>query len=534
MKKLPSFTQLLIICFLSIFSLNTFAIEAIATVSKNVVGVNDPFLLQIIVDDSVNNTNIDLSPLDADFLYSRPSVSNSTSIINGKVDKETKWSINLIAQQEGVFTIPSLNINGLTTTPIKIQVVKNANASKLNQDNLKLEVSLDNKEGYIGESFIYTVQLSIGSRIESPTLEAPKSEGAQITQLGKDVQSEVLVNGRRYIVVNRQYHITPTQSGNIRIQGAEFSGSEIRGSGFNSFIIPVKKVAKDLSLNIKAKPANIDGIWLPTPDLQISQVWQPNMNKNPTTKVGEPINRIITLKVKNISQSSMPNLNINYPDSVKMYADKPEYKQELGYTIMQIKHVIVPRKAGEIVLPELDINWFNTKTEKPQTSKLAGIKLNVLENDNQTTQIVTIDNLETKDTPETITVIQKDAEFWPWLTFLFAGLWLSTLFLLWKNKRQSSQLITNIIHSDNTSYLEFIKAVKANNKRAIIQHFNKDNLNHLPKELFDKIDAEIQALQASRFSNTPFEWDNKKLLVLINEIEKIKPTKKKQSALADL
>ncbi len=140
--------------------------------------MSDPFQLTVSVDDSVDNDALDLSPLAKDFNYGRPSVSSSTSIINGSMTRSTEWRVALAAKEIGTFTIPSFDIDGMKTAPITIKVLKSSQ-SGTQADNQAVEVKakLDRHAGYIGESFNYRVQLLIGTRVESPALQAPFGEG---------------------------------------------------------------------------------------------------------------------------------------------------------------------------------------------------------------------------------------------------------------------------------------------------------------------------------------------------------------------
>ena len=102
------------------------AAQAVATVSKNIVAVNEVFQLTISIDDNVNTSTLDLSPLDKNFSYSRPRVSSGTSMINGVVTRNTEWQISLMANAVGEFTIPSFKIGATTTEPIVITSLKSS------------------------------------------------------------------------------------------------------------------------------------------------------------------------------------------------------------------------------------------------------------------------------------------------------------------------------------------------------------------------------------------------------------------------
>ncbi|WP_325893529.1 BatD family protein [Grimontia sp. NTOU-MAR1] len=356
------------------------AASAVATVSQNVVPVGEAFQLTISVDDSVDSDTLDLTPLSADFIFGRPSVSNSTSVINGSMSRKTEWRVAVAAKQTGTYTLPSLDIDGMKTEPITIQVVNASQKNSLKDKNaVKLTATVDRVKGYIGETFNYRIRLMIGIQLDSPTLQAPKGEGLDVKQVGEDVQAEAVLNGRRYLVISRLYQITPTKAGSIKLQGAVFSGTEVKSNGWGSSLgLPIEREAESMTLEVLDKPTDYQGLWLPTPSLKLSQSWQPDsLDGQLSVEVGEAINREITLKIKNIKQSAMPNLSLNYPQNVRVYTDKTEYSRDGEYTVMTVKQVIIPRDVGDTELPELSINWFNTQTEQPQTSELKGLSIAV-------------------------------------------------------------------------------------------------------------------------------------------------------------
>lgn len=100
------------------------AAQAVATVSKNIVAVNEVFQLTIVIDDNVNTSALDLSPLGEHFSYGRPNVSSGTTMINGAVTRSTEWRIALATKEIGEFTIPSFRIGATTTEPIEISSLK--------------------------------------------------------------------------------------------------------------------------------------------------------------------------------------------------------------------------------------------------------------------------------------------------------------------------------------------------------------------------------------------------------------------------
>lgn len=533
------------------------AATAKATVSKNTVELNEPFQLNISVDANLGNNALDLTPIGKNFNYGRPHLSNSTSIINGTVTRLTQWRIVLAAKEVGRFTLPSFTLDGMKTLPISIKVVASDPKNKNNAENIKIISTLNREEGYIGETFVYHVRLMIGAQVESLTLQAPFGDGLTVEQIGKDVQSETLINGRQFVLVNRKYQITPTKVGKLYLEGAILTGTEITGNKWGSTLgVPFSRKTTLSTLNVKDKPADHIGLWLPTPALELSQYWEPeafndapleSASKNPASvhklsvKVGEPINRILTLKIKNMAQSAMPDLDLKYPDRVRVYSDKPEYTEEGSFRVMRVKQVIIPRAQGNVTLPGMKITWFNTTTKKEEVTQIPGLTLNIEQNDEAlSAQPVLppnpplINNAQSSLTPAQALLCSS---YWPWATGLFAFLWLITLILylhkldVFKRPEKSISLFS--LPLKNT--FDALKmAVKTNDALTVATQYPLWCCSHLPNDMQQQIEAEIHAMMASYYSKDTNKWDNTHLLFLLKKASKVKIHPAKGNLLNDL
>lgn len=516
-SRLITRIRCLVLILATFFSLNSFAIEAIATVSKNTVGQDEPFELLIVVNDNVPNTQLDLSPLDGNFRYSRPSISSNTTIINGKMDKKTLWRVTLLAQKLGTVTIPSFTIAGLSTAPIVMSVTKAAATGRQNSD-IRLEGKLTSTTGYLGETFIYTATLQLGVNVESPMLEMPNGEGLEVTQINDDEQREIIRNGRRFLQIERRYQIRATRAGTLLLNGAVFSGTQVKGGGFDTIAVPVQQKAAQATLSIKDKPANVQGVWLPTPALELSQQWLPEFDTT-NGKVGEPINRLITLKVKNTPQSALPNLKITYPDSVRVYEEKPQFSQEGDFSVVTLKQVILPRNEGVIELSGIKVEWFNTEKEQSETTELQGLYINVAPADH--TALSLAPNA-TQAAAET--AVHYNAGYWPIATLLFLLLWLGTLVChRVRSTRQSSK--KNQVF-DNSFY-SLKRAIHCDNQIQILQIFRSLDLSHVSPELKNQLSQELILMQRARYGTAPHPWQYKKLLSLIKKAQKQQKNAKK-------
>ncbi|MDO6705857.1 BatD family protein [Photobacterium sp. 1_MG-2023] len=520
----------LILFLAGLLSYSASAAQVVATVSSNQVGVNEIFELKVSIDDNVSQKALDLSPLAQDFTVGTPSTRSFNSFVNGTVSRRTEWRVALAANKTGQFTIPAFRIGASRSEPIVIQVSDQPSQKSLNTD-LAIEISgrLDKSKLYVGESQIYQVQLKVGEQLEQASLIAPQGDGIEVVQVGDDHQAETVLNGRRYMIVNRKYRITAKQPGDITLQGAKLTGTAFKsGRGRTLGLrIPVHLQADPEPLTVLAKPAHYQGLWLPTPDLQLNQQWQ---NDAPVLKVGEPITRVLTLKMKGTPQSQMPDLSLSYPDSVRVYSEKPVYTQQDNYSVMTLKQVIIPRETGTITLPPLKVNWWNTETGQ-QAHSLATGKILEVKPDNTTpgtasstssTNTASTNGQSNGAQHSTPSVpggsTQQDVSpWWPWLTLLMTILWLATL-LLWLKARQSKQHQpgnTGVVASSEPVKKRLVSAVRARQPlqiQTLYQQWDKSQLDPAQRTALDQA---IQTMMAAFYGKSPEAWDNQPLLHLL-------------------
>ncbi|MGF1688152.1 BatD family protein [Photobacterium japonica] len=532
----------LIACALFFFSAASQAAQAVATVSKNIVGVNEVFQLQVSIDDNVSTNALDLSPLSNDFNVGSPQVSSGQNIINGVISRSTSWRVAIAAKAVGEFVIPSFQIGATSTDPITITVMKSANAEAATdtKPNIALSATLEKDTAYVGETLRYSVRLRIGEQMSQASLQPPSGDGLDVKQQGDDSQFETVINGRRYLVITRDYQITPTKDGEILLRGAGFTGSIVKGNrGFGSTLrLPFEEHADDLTLNIKGKPASYKGLWLPTEDLQLAQKWDP---ESPQIKVGEPITRTLTLRIKNAEQSTLPNITLTYPSAVRVYDEKPVYGSEGDYTTMTLKQVIIPRAEGQLALPSLAINWWDTTTDKPQTSKVDGLTLDVQPGDSHSSLMVappangntTIDLAE-KNTPQPTAITPQEepsSGIWPWVCGVLALLW--AIFTgLWWHERTQRQALTRALAQYATPTLRtlpdtdplqgMINAVADNQTillQTYFQQWIKQNPSHPSRESLHLL---IEKQMKARYSMSGDTANKEDITALQQQLQSLK------------
>lgn len=409
-----------------------------ASIEKNPVIEGEYFVLNITADDDLNAGALNTSALLENFIVGRTSVGRSTQMVNFNTTKETRWQVLIAAKSSGNITIPAFNIEGVSSSEIVLQVAP-AGSKPQESQNLYIEASTNVDEAYVGQLINYKVKLYLAVELQRGVLSAPVVKGAQIKQIGEDTDSTEIVNGRRFRVIERNYGIVAGLPGEIIIDGATFSGDVLietqrRGGmfGFNESI-PMQTEADRKVIQINSYPPSYQGEWLVSDLVSLREVWPDTQT---TFEAGSPITRTISLIAMNVDENSLPELAMPTTEGLRVYPEKPLRQTGIrdGQVISQysLTAAIVPTKPGTYTLPELKVPWWNTQLKQQEYAILPA-------------KTITVVAGEMAENALTITPQQPSyqyASYWPWLTGVFATLWLITLIMWRKAVSQQHRLVT--------------------------------------------------------------------------------------------
>lgn len=520
--------------------------EVTATVDRNPVTANESFVLTITVDDDVANDSFSPSELLKDFVVGRTSVSRQTSMINGKLSKQTRFTTVLIPQSAGEYKIPAISIGGASSAPISLQVLEPGN----NQDNEQkiafLEARVDNQQVYLQQPITYVARLFLAADLNKGNLIPPEAENADIQQIGRDEESTEMVNGRRYKVYQRVYQITPSKSGSLSIAGARFDGevfTQGQRSIFSSFsnTQPVSTIAETIEVEVQPVPDNWQGHWLPSELVSISQSVSPEQE---TYTVGEPFTISYMLTAVGVKPEQLPDVRPSFPDTVRIYPDGDETDQfsRNGVIISQktISFAVVPNQPGPLRIPALSIPWFNTKTGKPASAITKELNFSVAMGDGMQSIPKTSNNAESKAAEEpplndeevTQTETKTLSVEWnTWIISLLALLVVSIIlnaYLLWsRGTRSKSNVSTRETAEDKSRNLnkdklwrEFQLACRNNNaqeaKESLLKwanHYFERSFNSITElSQYLSIEKACSSLQQSLYQPEATSWQEGKTL----------------------
>lgn len=443
---------------------------------------NESIVLTVVADDSVERDALDTSPLSNNFIVARTEVSSQTSMVNFKTTRTTRWQIVLIPRKTGKLLIPRLTIDNISSAPIEVNVIEQGSAASTKQQDVFISSQLSNNDIYVQQLVTLTVKLHIGVQLQRGSLTEPELPGATIVQVGKDQESDGIVNGKRYRIIERTYAITPEQSGEFTLNSPMFAGEIMmqssRRSGFLSFgeTKPINILGDKLSLNVRPIPDNYpsNASWLPSEFLSLHQEWQPKTNE---FKVGEPITRTITLTAAGLAKAQLPIIEMAAPNGLKIYPDQAELNSNLTKERLvsqkRQNFALVASKPGQYVLPKISIAWWNTITNKYQQAVLPEQTITVIENPDYKAQQPLPNPSQVSDGESATNITKSDnnavaptviIEQNSKLQWLFLALWILSL-LMWLThviylKRNQSKPTKTNKPSVNNHYLALLAACK--------------------------------------------------------------------------
>ena len=353
-----------------------------AKVDKNPAMLDESITLTVEANASLPRDAFDTSVLEKDFKVVRTSVSNQMRKINLRESVSTTWTTILFPRTTGRLTIPPIKIYSIETDPIDVLVVPVSQASSQTR-NIFMTASVLPETGYVQQQLTYQVRLYLAVELERGSLQVPNVDNVMMEQMGEDIESTAIQNGKRYRVIERNFSIIPQESGALTLPSPIFEGSirtRNRGSfgGLFNPSKPVNQIGPEVSIDILPIPAGYTDNWLPSEFVQINEAWSDDVSN---FTVGEPITRTITLSAIGVDDSVLPRIDERLPPSMTAYPEQPQLttvnKDNTLIAQKVLNMALVPSREGSFVLPEIRIPWFNTLTKTTEYAVIAAKSINV-------------------------------------------------------------------------------------------------------------------------------------------------------------
>lgn len=371
--------------FMLLVSTHVAADSLTVEVDRQEIRLNETLNLIVRYEGRQVSSDPDFSSLDQfDILSNQKSTQHS--IINGTISAFTEWRLTLAPRNTGQLLIPPLTLRSQHSKAVTITVTESAKDPISGKEDVFLETFVDKSTVYVQEQFIITYRLHFNQSVDSLDTGQFNITNARVEELPR-VDFQTTIGHTAYGVAEFRYAVFADASGVISVpeqvwtvRTTDQPGMSRFGFGGGRFKLHRVRT-KPLAITVNAKPDVFppQSPWLPAQNLNITEQWSRSPDE---FRVGEPITRTVTVTATGVGPEQLPPLfdERGTPD-LKFYPDKPEQDKKLtsqGVNATRTESVaIVPDAAGEILLPEVTITWWNTEEKRVEKATLPPRTLNV-------------------------------------------------------------------------------------------------------------------------------------------------------------
>jgi len=410
--------------------------------SSAVVGETVTLTLQ--TSDTDQSLDTDLSVLQVDFDVLNRHSETQMSYVNGRQTASVRLVITLEPKHQGNLLIPALKFPGASSNWISLKVSAAPALAPGDVEPVFIEVTVHPETGpyYVLSQISLMVRIFYQANLTEAAINPPAPAQASVRLLD-EVPYQADRNGVRYRVLERRYAIFPERSGTLTIPAMQLSGRLIERPSDRLWQPKVRGrrvrvESEPLTLEISPRPAAYTGdFWLPARRVMLSQ----QISDNEKLRVGEPVTRTVILDAVGLEENMLEEPVWPEVPASRIYPDQPQgISRDDGEWVLghkEFRYAIVPEQAGELVLPEIRLDWWDTVANRQRTAVLPEHRVTVLPS--ELSPVASVLPPATGIMPEvSIGTSARNASLsgkmllWKTTTGVFALLWLLTLFFYFR------------------------------------------------------------------------------------------------------
>lgn len=438
-----------------------------ARVDRNEVVEGETVTLVLQTDDPKQSLQADLSGIEKDFLILDQRSESQMSIVNGQQAATIRLLVTLEPRRAGELIIPALSLEGARTSPIRIKVEPAPELAPGELPPVFIELELDPANGpyYVHAQLAMTVRIFYQQNLTEAAINPPAPEQASVRLLD-EVPYQSTRNDVRYRVLERRYALFPERSGQLVIPPMTLSGRLIERPADRLWQPSargrrVRVESEPLTIDVQPKPADYPGEhWLPARRITLSQ----QITDADKLQVGEPVTRTIIIDAVGLEENMLEEPVWPETPDARIYPDQPQgISRDDGQWVLghkEFRYAVVPERAGELVLPEIRLDWWDTASGELRTAVLPEHRVAVAESPFAAQHAAAVNG----STVATINGATDMGNFvaltwWRNAAVLMAGLWLVTL-VLYLRKRPAAKRDTETSTGMSAGETELVDDLK--------------------------------------------------------------------------
>lgn len=522
-------SRLLCTLLLSLLALQASAQSFTASVDRTRLNAGESVELTLESNDPTLFGKPDLLPLNDLFEVLGTRQVNRLTSNNAGAQASTRWIITLQPKHSGYVVIPPLHLGQLHSEPITLHIQQGSNADDNRLAPIFIDANLDQESVYVQAQTVLTLRIYHSvSLYDDSSLTQLDMPQARVESLGEPRTYEKDINGVRHGVIELRYAIFPQESGELLIPAQTFTATAVDRSSstaYNPFGPRPGKVVRvkspEIPLTVKAKPASYpaDAPWLPARSLTLSEVWNPQPD---SARVGDSLTRSLLLKVEGLASAQLPPLPATQVSGLRRYPDQPQLANQIGENGLvgsrEEREALVANREGLLVLPAVEVLWWNTRTDQLERSSLPARDLQVATNPNMETLPVEAERV----TP----VAVPGPALWPWQlsTALLSLTTLLGFVLWWRARRQPAVLPSQQTGPSPRNLLDDLKRSCLANDSQATRHALDAWARQQPETLadmaarFTPLSDALDGLNGALYSESGQHWQGRNLWLAIRSL----------------
>jgi hypothetical protein len=261
---------------------------------------------------------------------------------------------------------------GTTWPSQKRPTYQSPNYYNTNKEKPYIEIKLSTDIPHVRQGVLLRLSVISQNNLLTATPQAPQIDNFIFQLIEGPVTYSRTSKSKRQIVNDFYYEVTPLRPGRHRIPPITVTGSEqIVGYQRSNRAF---KVATPSNLDVTVREANpATKPWLPLEQLTL----EVKLAKDLKPAAGRPLPLTTELTAIGISGDKLPGLEQQLnTQAFRVYRDKNQTTTYINKRTNQIighrveTFTLVPQYGGDLQLPQLSINWWNTRSELPQRASV--------------------------------------------------------------------------------------------------------------------------------------------------------------------
>ncbi len=316
---------------------------------------------------------LDVTPLTQDFEIVGRSESQQVRIVNGVNDTLRQWVLQLTPRTTGLLTVPAVTVGGVSSNTLVLDV---ADAPTGADRVLFVTLDVDVPDPWVQQQVYITVRIFHRIPVERYQVSIPEVPGLSVLPIEGEVTTSEQRDGVSYDVIERRYAAFPQESGTVTLQPFVLTALvPADPSRVRTFMSPTRRVQRRteaIDLEVRPRPDDVTtSWWLPSRSFELASEWNDDTTE---ARVGEPLSRRVSIVAEGVLPTQLPDTGTPEVDGASVYIDEPEDSTvaEISGLVTQrvVNWAIIPQREGELRLPAIEVEWFDSDAGLARVARL--------------------------------------------------------------------------------------------------------------------------------------------------------------------